>query len=214
MRITLEESTCFCIAYSSKYISFDDVQVSQSAGTYAYRAYIESLLSYGPQAKTSQLADALYYKDTAGNMNRHNPDHASAGEMNYGLQKRAAFTDRGATVDMIGRIHSEIFFQDRYMLNEVNVKVRLVRNKDSFCLMSGEANPSYKVKLISAVLLVRKVQLSPSVFLANAKALESGLAKYLIKRAVCKTNTIPADNLDGNHEKLFTGQLSSRLVIG
>ena len=40
--------------------SLNDVQVSQSAGTYAYRAYIESLLSYKPQAKTSQLTAALY----------------------------------------------------------------------------------------------------------------------------------------------------------
>ena len=163
----------------------NDVQVSQSAGTYAYRAYIESLLSYGYQAKTSQLTAALYYKNTAGNMDRPNPDHANAGETNYGLQKRAAFTDRGATVDMIGRIHSDIFFQYRYMMNEVNVKVRLVRNKDSFCLMSGEANPTYKVKLISADLLVRKVQLKPSVFLAHGKALESGVAKYPITRVVC-----------------------------
>ena len=144
-------------------------------------------------------------------MDRSNPDHANAGERNYGLQKRSSFTDRGVIVDMIDRIHSDIFFQDRYMLN---VKVRLVRNKDSFCLMSGEANSSYKVKLVSAVLLVRKVQLSPSVFLARAKALESGLAKYPIKRVVCKTDTIPAGNLDGNHEKLFTGQLPSKLVIG
>ena len=147
-------------------------------------------------------------------MDRPNPEHANAAERNYGLQKRASFTDRGATVDMIGRIHSDILFQDRYMLNEVNIKVRLVRNKDSFWLMSGEANPSYKVKLISAVLLVRKVQLSPSVFLAHAKALESGLAKYPIKRVVCKTYTISAGNLNGNYEKLFTGQLPSRLVIG
>ena len=80
--------------------------------------------------------------------------------------------------------------------------------------MSGEANPSYKVKLISAFLLVSKVQLSPSVFLAHAKALESGLGKYPIKRVVSKTYTIPAGNLDGNHEKLFAGQLPSRLVIG
>ena len=152
-------------------VSINDVQVSQSAETYAYRAYIESLLSYGPQAKTSQLAAAFYYENTAGKMDRPDPDHANSGETNYGLQQRAAFTDRGATVDMIGRIHSDMFFQDRYMLNEVNVKVRLVRNKDSFCLMSGEANPSYKVKLISAVLLVRKVQLSPSIFLAHVKVL-------------------------------------------
>ena len=165
-----------------------------------------------PRLKPRNLK--LHYKDTAGDMDRPNPDHANAGETNYGLQKRAALMDRGATVDMIGRIHSDIFFQDRYMMNEVNVKVRLVINKDSFCLMSGEANPSYKVKLISAVLLVRKVQLSPSVFLAHAKPLESGLSKYPIKRVVCKTYTIPTGHLDGNHEKLFTSQLPSRLVIG
>ena len=116
--------------------------------------------------------------------------------------------------DMIGRIHLNIFFQDRYMLNEVIVKVRLMGNNDSFCLMSVEVNPTYKVKLIIAVVLVCKVQLSPSVFLAHAKALEYGLAKYPIKRVVCKTYIIPADNLDGNHEKLFTGQLPSRHVIG
>ena len=147
-------------------------------------------------------------------MDRPNPAHANEEERNFGLQKRASFTDEGASVDLIGRIHSDVFFQDRFMLNEVNVKVRLVRNKDSFCLMSGEANASYKVKIISAILLVRKVQLSPSVFLAHAKALESGLAKYPIRRVVCKTYTIPAGNLDGNHEKLFTGQLPTRLVIG
>ena len=99
------------------------------------------------------------------------------------------------------------------MLNEVNVKVRLVRNRLD-CLMSGEARATYTVKIISAILLVRKVQLSPSVCLAHAKALESGLAKCLIRRVVCKTYTIPAGNLDGNHEKLFTGQLPTRLVIG
>ena len=94
-------------------VSLNNVQVSQLAGTYVYREYIQSLLSYGPQAKTAQLTAGLYYKDTAGNMDRPNPNHAHAGEMNYGLQKRAAFTDRGATVDMIGRIHSDIFLQDR-----------------------------------------------------------------------------------------------------
>ena len=92
-------------------------------------------------------------------------------------------------------------------------KFTLVKNKDSFCLISGEANPNYKAKLISAVLLVRKVLINPSVFLAHAKALESGLAKYPIKRVVCKTYTISAGKLDDNHEKLFTRQRPSRLVI-
>ena len=134
-----------------------------------------------PNEKHSTTA-VLFYKDTAGNMDRPNPSHANEEERNFELQKRASFTVEGVTVDQIGRIHSDVFFQDRFMLTEVNVKVRLVRNKDSFYLMSGEAGASYKVKIISAVLSVRKVQLSPSVFLAHAKALESGLAKYSIRR--------------------------------
>ena len=127
-------------------VSLNDVQVSQSSGTYAYRAYIESVLSYGPLAKNSQLSAALFYKDTAGNMDRHNPVHANEVERNFGLQKRASFTHEGATVDMIGRIPSDIIFQDRFILNKLNVKVRLVRNKDSFCLISGATEPPIKSK--------------------------------------------------------------------
>jgi len=40
------------------------------------------------------------------------------------------------------------------------------------------------------------------------------MAKYPIRRAVCKTITIPNTFRDINVEKLFSGQLPSRLVIG
>src|SRR5437868_7847556 len=38
--------------------------ISPAANTYAYRSYIETLLSYGPAAKQSHLTSALYYQDT------------------------------------------------------------------------------------------------------------------------------------------------------
>jgi len=86
------------------------------------------------------------------------------------------------------------------MLNEVGVKIKLIRSKDEFCLM-GDAN--YKVKITHASLFVRKVNVMPSVFLAHAKAMERGTAKYPIRRVVCKSFTIPHNYLDMNHEKLF-----------
>ncbi len=43
-------------------------QVTPAMGTYAYRAYIETLLNYDVSAKESQLTSALYYKDTPGQM--------------------------------------------------------------------------------------------------------------------------------------------------
>ena len=77
-------------------------------------------------------------------------------------------------VDMIGRIHADIFFQERYLVNEVNVKIKLVRSKDAFCIMSAN---DHKAVIVKSVLFVRKVKLSPSVVLAHAKALENGTAK-------------------------------------
>jgi hypothetical protein len=99
------------------------------------------------------------------------------------------------------------------MFNEVNTRIRLVRSKDAFCLLAhgGEA---YKIKILNVVLFFRKVKISPSVFLAHAKALENNLAKYPIRRVVCKTFTVPTRSLDASHEKLFSGQLPTRIVIG
>jgi hypothetical protein len=64
----------------------------------------------------------LYYKDEAGKMDKPDPK-ADEGERNIGLMRRAASTVGSNEVDMIGRIHSDIFFEERYMLNEVNTRI-------------------------------------------------------------------------------------------
>jgi len=46
------------------------------------------------------------------------------------------------------------------------------------------------------------------------KALEISTAKYPINRVVCKTLTIPSAVMDVNQEKLFSGQIPTRIVIG
>jgi len=112
---------------------------------------IETLLSYGMDAKTSQLISALYYKDTAGNMD--SVDFEDENAVNRGLAARRRMARESRVIDMMGRLHADIFFQDRYMLNEVGVKIKLIRSKDTFCLM-GDAN--YKVKITHASLFVRK----------------------------------------------------------
>jgi len=45
-------------------------------------------------------------------------------------------------------------------------------------------------------------------------SLEISTAKYPINRVVCKTLTIPSAVMDVNHEKLFSGQIPTRIVIG
>ena len=48
-----------------------DTLVTASTNTYPYRAYLETLLSYGADAKQSQLTAALWYKDKSPRMIAH-----------------------------------------------------------------------------------------------------------------------------------------------
>ena len=84
--------------------------------------------------------------------------------------------------------------------NEVNTKIKLTRSKDNFCLMAVGAQ-AFKVKITGAAFLSRKVKISPSVYLAHAKTMESGMAKYPLRRVVCETFTVPAGYLNASQEK-------------
>jgi hypothetical protein len=88
------------------------------------------------------------------------------------------------------------------MLNEVNAKIKLIRSNDAFCLMATGGR-QFKVVVTAESLLIRKIKLSPSVFLSHAKTLENGTVKYPIRRVICKSFTVPAVYLDVSHEKLF-----------
>jgi hypothetical protein len=163
--------------------------------------------------KSSQLASALFNKDEAGKMDKPNPFAAEDGNKHSGLVKRQTFAATSGEIDMIGRIHSDIFFQERYMLNEVNVRIKLISSNDAFCLMST-GGTQFKVVVTFVSLLNRKVKISPSAHLAHAKTIEVGTAKYPIRHVMCKTFTIPTGYLDATHETLFSGQLPIRLIVG
>ena len=97
------------------------------------------------------------------------------------------------------------------MLNEVGIKVRLVISEDNFCLVDDRGNE--KLQILHASLFVWKVKLSPTVFVAHARALQNSTAQYPIKRVTCKAFAIRANYLDMTCKKLISGQLLTRVVI-
>ena len=200
--------------FSQVDVFLNDKLIFSSSNTYAYRAYLETLMNYGTEAKESQLTASLCYKDTANYM-----DEASVADdrRNRGLVNRTWHTIESSTVDFIGRLHCDLFFQEKLLLNGINVRIRLVRSKDAFCIMAARiavVNPIFKIRIENAILRVRKVRLSDTVFLALAKALEFGNAKYPSQRVECKTFSIPAQSLDITQENVFLGHLPTCIIIG
>ena len=73
--------------FSQVDVSLNGTLITASTNTYPYRAMIETLLSYGEDAKRTQLTSSLFYKDRAGRMDSVDlADNAADG----GLVKRHA----------------------------------------------------------------------------------------------------------------------------
>ena len=196
--------------FSQVDVALNDKLVSSSTNTYAYWAYLETLLNYRKEAKESQLTSVVWYKDTAGKMDERVV--VEAGE-NKGLVKRASLTKSSKVMDMMGRIHSDIFFPEKLPMNGIGVRIRLIRRKDSFSLVSMDAAPAYKIKIVRAILRARKVRISDSVNLALAKALKLANATYPFRRVECKTFSIPTGNYDAVQENLFMGQVPNWVIV-
>jgi hypothetical protein len=77
---------------------------------------------------------------------------------------------------MMGKLHLDLFSQDKYLLNHVDLKIKLRRSRDAFALVVDAAN--YKIKIKEMALHVRKVQLGPAVRMGHVKALEKTNCKY------------------------------------
>ena len=100
----------------------------------------------------------LIYKDTAGGMNctkalLRNPENIIFGldladedgtvvdeeQGNRGLYLRYRYTRQSKTVELMGPLRIDMFEQDRYLPNGVDVKLRFHPQKRTFALMRGKS---------------------------------------------------------------------------
>ena len=216
-------------------------QVTPAMGTYAYRAYIETLLNYDVSAKESQFSSALYYKDTATKMNEtgslpssqtinyKNVSDQNASLKNYipgtgnqGFAKRSKFIQNSKQFVLSGPIFADIFMSDRLLLNMMDLRVVLNRSNNAFCLMdlSGASNdpPTFpvspKVQLSHVELKIRKVKLDQAVSDGIERMLKQTPALYPIRRVECKILIVPQNLPTTRQDNIFSGLIPKTFVVG
>ena len=138
---------------------------------------------------------------------------AEDAEADMGLKARYAFTKQSDTVDMTGSSHSNIFFQDRLTLNGANLRIKLNRSKNAFCLLSSATAPDFKVVITEAILYIRKVKVASSIILGHAADLRQMPAKYPVRRVDCKVLSIAQGFGTFTPDTLFLGPIPRRLLL-
>ena len=168
-------------------------------------------INYEKEVVESQLGCGLFCKDTTGQMEEM--DISADLVLNTGLGTKSEWTKTSKTVELQGRIHSDLFNQEKLILNGVDLMVKLHRHKPEFSLLSADAAPAYKIIIVDAILYVKKIELTPSVFNAINTVLNDKNAQYAITRTTPKVFTVPRGQQSQHIDDAFLGEIQKHIAV-
>lgn len=183
--------------------------ITSATSHYPYKAYIQTLLSYGSEAKESQLTSQLWEKDLTGHFNDVDPESTN----NTGLFKRSLYFKESKTVDMEGPLYHDLFVS-RFILNQVAINVNLYPSRPEFYLLTKLVSPNLQIHIEDIVLKVCKVLVSPAVIVAQSQMLQSKNALYPFTKTQIMPINMSAGLINFNYDNIFNGMGPSRVVIG
>ena len=80
--------------------------------------------------------------------------------------------------------------------------------------MCSETNLNLKVKVLDAVLKVRKVHISSNAYLGIASALKENTARYPIRHVIIKSYSISEGSMSRSVDHVFCDVIPQRVVVG
>ena len=181
--------------------------MTQATGMYPFKAFIQTLLNYGKEAKESQLVSQGWYEEGA------DLDAVTKDGNNAVFQKEAIYKT-SKVVDLEGPLREDIFHMNRYLLNNIEITLKLYPSHPEFFIMGGGEDKKYKVVFDEVLFKVCMVKVSPGVILGHAKALETRNALYPYNRVETKAYSIPKGTHTINLDNVFQLSRPSRLVFG
>ncbi|XP_022294910.2 uncharacterized protein F54H12.2-like [Crassostrea virginica] len=220
-------------------LSLNGKVITPGTDTYPYKAYLEKLLSYEHNTLNTQMkACTLWQKDTPGYMedvelkpavwtaaefnvvsdkvsitkNLDDPEYPQ-GSKNEGMRKRHEWIVGGNKIVLLDRLHLDLFQQEKFIPNGVDIRLRFNRSKSNFYMMT-KTPMTGKVQIMSMLMWVRKVRPTATVLNAINQRLNTETAKYPLRRVEVKTFTIASGTQSKIEDHLFQGQMPKRIVVG
>lgn len=198
-------------AFQKVMIELGGTAITESTNMYPYRAFFETILNETKDSLESKSTMALFYKDTYQQFNKFDNN-------NQGWTKRQSIAKKSNVFECFVKLHSDIFFQDRFIINNIPVRITLTRSDPRFCIHgdttpANTITPSYKFKIHEAIFYARQMEINPEILIAHELALQKTNAKYPIRKVEMKMFNVNA-NISSHSEKLATGVMPNRVVLG
>ncbi|XP_061190601.1 uncharacterized protein F54H12.2-like [Saccostrea echinata] len=194
--------------FSQMDVYLNNKLVSFNTNNYPWKSYLKTILFSGRDELSSQKQSELFFKDEGnlGDANAYNGGNA-------GLVLRYGYTQQSKTFKLEGNLMEDIFDIDKYLINGVDIYIKLFRSSAPFVIMSAAASPAYKLELQDVVYKLAKVRVDQGVLLNHSKQIETTPVKYPITRNELKMNTIPKGSTEFYWDNIFPQAIPDRLVV-
>jgi hypothetical protein len=193
-------------------VNLHHTPVTKLGGTnYPYKAYLDLLTSYGKICKENQKVSELFYKDGFGDMDSLNLT-GGLSSTNVGLLNRRYVLGYGRTAELEGPLYADLFQQDRLMLPNVSIQIKLWPSTDAFRLMSDKS--IYKIHIIDISLKMCHVHVVKNIMDSHSEILKDDAALYRIDKLVIKTYSLSAGQQDVCLDNIFNGLVPNKIFVG
>lgn len=174
----------------------------------AYTSYMQMVCNYNKEPYDTYFELSGWSKD--------NPEAMDdvSGDTNEGVKnRRAMFKGNDHEIELIGKIFSPLFFQEKVLPTQVSLRILLKKADDSFILMHEDGE--FKLTLTDATLMVQKVAVVPSLREAYLKMMnEDHPIPYHLTTPSINYYTIEQSSSQFMRDDVFLGKVPRRVVIG
>lgn len=177
-----------------------------STPSYAWKSFIETHLTYNKGAKNTHLKCSMYEKDTIEKEENFTFE-------NTGSKSRFDLVSGANKFYFSNVIHSDFLHCQRYLIPNTELKMKFIRNEDSFSLL-GAAGSKATIKISDLKLSVRKIKVDPAYKDAQEKKLLTHPALYPLTQAKIKTFNIPQGTRSIEIPSIVQGNLPRSVIIG
>ena len=191
--------------WSNVIIKMNDSEFGETGtNSYAYGAYIQTLLGARERCKDTILHSNGFIKDTHQKLDNVDP------AQNLGLSKRRL---DGNAKRMIIPIHNDLMTSETFIPPNTKFALTFKRTDDKFIIMAGDEN-EYKIDLKILKLRVRKFDVSEEVKKYYSKMLKTKPPVIPYTKNVIKTYTKPKGDYDlSNHNLFQSSKLPERVYV-
>ena len=186
---------------------------SLSSAHYAYKSYIERVLSYSKEALAAYFSPSTFHPlDTVSYANRN--DLTKYPNL---IKEIVDFAEENK-IQFSAPLHNDFLNQQRYLPSGINLRIRLHRNTDQFTLFqvkSADATApqrTFKLKIHDLRLQIRKIDIHPKLYEYHLNKWKTQEAIFPFTRTVIKTYNIPTNARAFNIQGMYKGILPYQII--